>query len=559
LKVNTNWNWGDVHRADRYLAELEGLQDRNASNREVASYISDEFRKLGIPAATQDYSLRTSLQTHNGTNAYAIFSSPRGSGAEATLITASWKSRDGEDSLNLRGVSTVLSLAAFLRGYSLWAKDFIFVISDGYLDGMQAFITTYYGESSSNLVAEPLKLPSGVIWAALNIDYPGHSFSHLGVFFEGINGRLPNQDLYNSFQIISRHTGGVPVVLYDHVDPQETPNRQADLSNIPSWVPTFVRNQAFVKEYAYRAKNVLRHVGFQARGQASGVHGLLHRFRIDAITLYAVPATGPHGFHALGRIMESTLRTINNLLERLHASFFFYILVNTAIFLKIGFFLPSAVILSVAMMFSGLHEWVGAAWYETTGTISEKDAAQDAKPAWTERPRPVLQALLVMTATHLGGVALFYLISLHWVSANYDTVSLLLFIAVVLLPIVALVSPHSLPAKISPLWKVLKAFNLCLASTVVSVTCVLNFSLAASVAATLSIPLILSSPSTSLQVRMGKYLLYTLLGFGWIMFREEVRTAIWHWELMGVWFAPFMCIVYAPLVLQSALVSILPL
>ena len=29
---------------------------------------------------------------------------------------------------------------------------------------------------------EPLSISSGVIWTALNIDYPGHSFSHLGVF-----------------------------------------------------------------------------------------------------------------------------------------------------------------------------------------------------------------------------------------------------------------------------------------------------------------------------------------------------------------------------------------
>lgn len=34
-----------------------------------------------------------------------------------------------------------------------------------------------------DLVAEPLLLSSGSIWTALNIDYPGHSFSHLGVFF----------------------------------------------------------------------------------------------------------------------------------------------------------------------------------------------------------------------------------------------------------------------------------------------------------------------------------------------------------------------------------------
>lgn len=34
-----------------------------------------------------------------------------------------------------------------------------------------------------DLRAEPLTLQSGVIWTALNVDYPGHSFSHLGFFF----------------------------------------------------------------------------------------------------------------------------------------------------------------------------------------------------------------------------------------------------------------------------------------------------------------------------------------------------------------------------------------
>ena len=32
------------------------------------------------------------------------------------------------------------------------------------------------------LDVEPLSITSGVVWTALNIDYPGHSFSHLGVF-----------------------------------------------------------------------------------------------------------------------------------------------------------------------------------------------------------------------------------------------------------------------------------------------------------------------------------------------------------------------------------------
>ena len=102
----------------------------------------------------------------NGTNAYAILRSPRNPGTEAMVISASWLSRtgDGDGTLNLRGISTVLALAAFLKrkllcaindvlfqffpshtDYSYWAKDIVFVISDGYLDGMQAWLGAYHG------------------------------------------------------------------------------------------------------------------------------------------------------------------------------------------------------------------------------------------------------------------------------------------------------------------------------------------------------------------------------------------------------------------------------
>jgi GPI-anchor transamidase subunit GAA1 len=97
------------------------------------------------------------------------------------------------------------------------------------------------------------------------------------VLTEGLNGRLPNQDLFNSFQLISRHTGGVPVVLYDHIDAREYAGREHELSPVPSWLPGFLKNNNDVKEFAYRAQNIVQHMGYQARGQASGVHGLMHQ------------------------------------------------------------------------------------------------------------------------------------------------------------------------------------------------------------------------------------------------------------------------------------------
>lgn len=61
------------------------------------------------------------IQETSGSNAYAVMSSPRTSGTEAIVISASWLSRidEGDGAINIRGVSTVLALAYFMRGMSL--------------------------------------------------------------------------------------------------------------------------------------------------------------------------------------------------------------------------------------------------------------------------------------------------------------------------------------------------------------------------------------------------------------------------------------------------------
>ena len=41
--------------------------------------------------------------------------SPRTSGSEAIVVSASWLSQVGDGSYNLRGIATVLTLAGFLK------------------------------------------------------------------------------------------------------------------------------------------------------------------------------------------------------------------------------------------------------------------------------------------------------------------------------------------------------------------------------------------------------------------------------------------------------------
>jgi glycosylphosphatidylinositol transamidase len=110
-------------------------------------------------------------------------------------------------------------------------------------------------------------------------------------------------------------------------------------------------------------------------------------------------------------------------------------------------------------------------------------------------------------------------------------------------------------ARVAPLHVLLKAINMCLASTLISVTSVLNFSLAALLAVTLGVPLSLAYPSNSLPARVVKCALYTTLAFGWLGLGEEVKQAIWDWQVLGVWFAPLVCLIYVPFVLQAGIVS----
>jgi len=118
--------------------------------------------------------------------------------------------------------------------------------------------------------------------------------------------------------------------------------------------------------------------------------------------------------------------------------------------------------------------------------------------------------------------------------------------------------PYPFDRDSAPFWLVLKALNLCFASTVISTITVLNFSLAALLAVTLGLPLTFSCSSTSKLRSRLKGLLYVFLASGWLFFYQETQRAIWNWEILSVWFAPFVCLIYMPLVIQAGIVCALP-
>lgn len=98
---------------------------------------------------------------------------------------------------------------------------------------------------------------------------------------------MPNLDFINSASRILRNTG-IPTVLHT--------SDAADAS----FLPTFLQ-YAEIEAYAQAARNLFRQVALTADGRVLGPEGTFGKYRIDAITLFGLPAEGPHGFHSLGR------------------------------------------------------------------------------------------------------------------------------------------------------------------------------------------------------------------------------------------------------------------
>ncbi len=89
-------------------------------------------------------------------------------------------------------------------------------------------------------------------------------------------------------------------------------------------------------------------------------------------------------------------------------------------FLKIGSYLPSAVLVAAALMFGGLREWVSAGWveledaYPRPGNGKAVDMVSTSKKKWVRRRRDLLDVCIVMAASHLIGLSFFVVISQGW-------------------------------------------------------------------------------------------------------------------------------------------------
>ncbi|KAL8788472.1 MAG: hypothetical protein Q9213_001695 [Squamulea squamosa] len=326
-QVHTYFGGSEQNVFNAYKHEVQALTE--TESQEIAANLSNIFRSMGLKAATQKYQYEAAGNLHKGENAYAVLHAPRGDATEAIVLVAAWRNMDGE--LNLGGVALALTLARYFKRWSLWSKDIIILISSDSKAGPQAWVDAYHNEHSPES-ADPLQLKSGALQGVVVVDNAlDHRFESLHIVYDGINGQLPNLDLFNSAVAIASGQMGIGVSLQRMWKHDDT--------------------------YRERLQTMLRGMVSQGLGHASGPHSSFIPYHVDAITLQAVG----HGWQdemAMGRCVESTFRSLNNLLEHFHQSFFFYLLMQANRFVSIGTYLPSAMLVAVNFTIMAIALWI---------------------------------------------------------------------------------------------------------------------------------------------------------------------------------------------------------
>ena len=309
-------------------------QHRNQRIREL-------FANSGIKSAVQPYKYKVGGKEHEGENVYGIVHAPRGDGTESIVIVAPIKTFENRS--NTKGVALVLTLARYFSRWSLWSKDIIILITPDTSMGPQAWIDAYLSQHDPDNVAS-LSLKSGAIQGVICVDFPmQHNFHALHVSYDGVNGALPNLDLINTATQISMGQLGIPVLLQSQHMYAKAPEQH------------HYKNRLQVLGHGMRN---------QAIGHSTGAHSVFMPYHIDAITLTAI-GEGWEDEMAFGRVVESLTRSLNNLLEKLHQSFFFYLLLQNNRFVSIGTYLPSAMAIGAGFSLMAIHLWIKSGSEET--------------------------------------------------------------------------------------------------------------------------------------------------------------------------------------------------
>ncbi|KXT16433.1 hypothetical protein AC579_5140 [Pseudocercospora musae] len=497
----------NIFRAYRQEVWTLGQQ----SDEERTAGLKRVLNEIGLKTAVQDWKFEVAGERIEGKNVYGLLQGPRADATEAMVMIAAWKNFDGE--INYSGVALALTMARYFKRWSIWSKDIFVLLPEDSTYGPEAWVSAYHSTTavptaSRNVSA--LSIKAGALQGAVALDYPvgpwGKRFDKLDVYYDGINGALPNLDLLNTAVQVASGQMGIGCSLHGITDHKDN--------------------------YEDRLKCLAKGVVAQAAGHATGPHSAFMPYHVDAITLKTV-GDGWHDEMTLGRVTESVFRSINNLLEKFHQSFFFYILLNTNRFVSIGSYLPAAMLVAGSFTINALALWVlsGKGPVEKPGKLearptdkpkgekmvafkSGNDVTFVAKEELEAVERKMLLPATVVVAVHLASVVPLYALT------HVDKCSLTFAFSAVA------IASYAFPAYLSVLLvrfmiassqqiQVMQSFSLLFLGATLSTWATINFSLALLVGL-LAAPLGFARPIVVERTKCVQFALHLPAALFWV-------------------------------------------
>ncbi|XP_058778629.1 uncharacterized protein LOC131652702 [Vicia villosa] len=402
-----------------------------------------------------------------GINIAGIIRAPRGDGKESIVLVTPYNPRKvgSGEALSLGIAYSVFSL---LSRVTWLAKDVIWLVADsqyGEYAAVDAWLREYQAPAfyeadidnseTCNAINELGQSPSsdrklyggfrraGTMAAALVIKVAEQGNRHediLNIYPEASNGQMPNLDLINIVNYLGVHKRGLRVKV----------NKMFSLFG-SKWLNTLggileslgqiARNLnpqwkfgISATEYVEGTATLASSLYLQGLGVPTGPHGAFRDYQVDAITLEISPKVSPDKMISRsrnefilrgGRLIEGVVRSINNLLEKFHQSFFLYLLTSSSKFVSVGVYM-----IPFALLVAPLPIVAGSLYAEASKSTSSTEVVVSHKSwKWLNSARKVL-------AIHLWGAV------------------------VSLLPYFLYHIPNSTPTTNFTVWGLLSAFSL---------------------------------------------------------------------------------------------------
>lgn len=358
-------------------------------------WILAKFQQIGLDTYTHNFTLNYPLgksnTKYNGKNVYGILRAPRAGSTESLVMSVPYRPPTNINPTTAPGVAIMLAFAKHANRQKYWSKDIIFLITEHEQLGIQAWLEAYYHVVCGRrgvLDHGDLRGRGGAIQAAINLEFHDINIDRMDIKVEGLNGQLPNLDLFNLATRMCTKEG------ISHT----FKNRENRNYRDP------------VKDWNYAFQTLMTMIFTQASGVPNGNHGLYHRFGIQALTLEGFSdrkTTNPGNFLSVGRILESIFRSLNNLLERFHQSYFFYLLPSSDRFISIGLYIPSVCLIAGALFLKACGKWFRL--YKYLINLSEMSAEDKRNLELTENANENIKIISIcgiFLFTHTIGILL---------------------------------------------------------------------------------------------------------------------------------------------------------